>query len=101
MKRKVALHVKIGVEAKDYSQIAKKENLKPLEVEIRKVLDRAQELGRLMEEMKEREVRMRSLNEETNERVLWFSILSIVVLVALSAWQLYSLKSFFVKKKLI
>jgi|EP00161_Ancyromonas_sigmoides_P000603 hypothetical protein len=101
IRRRVALHLRVGLEAKDYSNVAKKENLKPLEVEIRKVLDRAATINAMVDEMKVREEEMRTLNEETNSRVMWFSLLSIAALVTLSVFQVYSLKSFFIKKKLI
>jgi len=41
------------------------------------------------------------LTESTNARVLWFSVLSMVILLVLGAWQLYYLKRFFQEKKLI
>eukprot|EP00162_Nutomonas_longa_P009958 comp19607_c0_seq1/m.37500 comp19607_c0_seq1/g.37500 ORF comp19607_c0_seq1/g.37500 comp19607_c0_seq1/m.37500 type:complete len:220 (-) comp19607_c0_seq1:52-711(-) len=101
MKVKVSIHMKVGVEAKDYSNIAKKEHLKPLEVELRKTLDTATSVTKMVEEMKAREEKMRDLNEETNSRVMWFSIMSIAILIALGIWQIYELKKFFIKKKLI
>ena len=39
--------------------------------------------------------------ESTNARVVGFSVLSVVVLAALAAWQMYSLKKFFKQKKVI
>ena len=39
--------------------------------------------------------------EATNARVAWFSVGSLLICVVLAAWQLYYLKQFFTKKKLL
>ena len=39
--------------------------------------------------------------EDTNERVAWFSITSLGVCIASALWQLWYLKKFFTKKKLL
>lgn len=44
---------------------------------------------------------MRDINEETNTRVAWFSIFSLIVCVAASVVQLAYLKKFFQRKKLL
>ena len=44
---------------------------------------------------------MRDINEETNARVAWFSVLALVVCVASSGAQLLYLKRFFQRKKLL
>lgn len=47
------------------------------------------------------EAEMRIVSEVTNSRVAWFSIMSLGVCVAVSAGQLWYLKCFFRKKKLV
>jgi hypothetical protein len=44
---------------------------------------------------------MRNTNESTNARVLWFSVFSVCVLFSTATWQVYHLKQYFKKKKLI
>ena len=39
--------------------------------------------------------------ESTNSRVLYFSVFSMMCLVALAAWQVFYLKKYFQTKKLI
>jgi hypothetical protein len=39
--------------------------------------------------------------ESTNARVVAFSVVSVVALAVLGAWQMYSLKKFFKQKKVI
>lgn len=48
-----------------------------------------------------REVEMREVSERTNGRVAWFSIMSLGVCIVVSILQLWHLKRFFRKKKLI
>ena len=38
-------------------------------------------------------------NENTNKRVLWFSIAEAAVLISMGLWQIYYLRSFFEKKR--
>eukprot|EP00455_Lapot_gusevi_P008119 TRINITY_DN134_c0_g1_i2.p2 TRINITY_DN134_c0_g1~~TRINITY_DN134_c0_g1_i2.p2 ORF type:complete len:110 (-),score=38.83 TRINITY_DN134_c0_g1_i2:93-422(-) len=97
----VSFILKTGVNAKDYSAVAKKDNLKPLEVELRRLEDIVQSIHDDMLYLRSREEEMRNTNESTNARVLWFSLLSMMILVALGTWQILFLRRFFESKKLI
>uniref|UniRef100_K3WH93 GOLD domain-containing protein n=1 Tax=Globisporangium ultimum (strain ATCC 200006 / CBS 805.95 / DAOM BR144) TaxID=431595 RepID=K3WH93_GLOUD len=98
---RIQLDFKHGVEAKDYTEVAKREHLMPVEKELRKMEDTVDEIHREMLYMREREAAMRNTNESTNSRVLWFSFFSIVVLLGMGVWQVLYLKKFFKSKKLI
>ncbi|TDH67948.1 hypothetical protein CCR75_004185 [Bremia lactucae] len=98
---RVMLDYKHGVEAKDYTEVAKREHLMPVEKELRKMEDTVDEIHREMLYMREREAMMRNTNESTNSRVLWFSFFSIVILLSMGLWQVLYLKKFFKSKKLI
>ncbi|RLN59797.1 hypothetical protein BBJ29_003920 [Phytophthora kernoviae] len=84
---RVMMDFKHGVEAKDYTEVAKREHLMPVEKELRKMEDTVDEIHREMLYMREREAMMRNTNESTNSRVLWFSFFSIVVLLGMGVWQ--------------
>ncbi|WOO81053.1 Endoplasmic reticulum vesicle protein 25 [Vanrija pseudolonga] len=99
--RTVDLDVDIGAEAVDYNAIANQESLGLLEVEMRKLEDVVKEIVDEMGYLQRREMRMRDTNESTNERVKWFSIGITVGIVALGAWQIFHLRSFFKRKYLI
>ncbi|XP_065184134.1 transmembrane emp24 domain-containing protein 10-like [Sycon ciliatum] len=99
--REVKLTLKHGAEARNYDQIAKAEKLKPLELELRRLEDLAQEVVNDFQYMREREKEMRDTNESTNSRVFWFSIFSIGCLVTLATWQVFYLRDYFKKQKLI
>ena len=51
--------------------------------------------------MRDREAEMRNLQEATNGRVAWLSILSLLVCAGLAVWQVLYLKAFFERKKLL
>ncbi|KAG2171984.1 hypothetical protein INT43_001461 [Umbelopsis isabellina] len=100
-KRTIDVDYDIGAEALDYTKIAKAEKLKPLELELRKLEKVVQEIWDEMEYLKKREAKMRDTNESTNERVQWFSSLTMFALVSLGTWQVMYLRRFFKRKRLI
>jgi len=97
----IKIDVKKGIEAKNYDEQAKTEKLKPLEVELRRLEDLSDSIVNDFQYMKQREEEMRSTNESTNSRVLYFSIFSMLCLVCLATWQVLYLRKFFKSKKLI
>lgn len=93
--------LKHGVEAKNYDDLAKAEKLKPLEVELRRLEDLSDSIVQDFQYMKTREEEMRSTNESTNNRVLYLSIFSMLILLFLATWQILYLRRYFKAKKLI
>eukprot|EP00124_Ichthyophonus_hoferi_P002301 Ihof_evm4s151 gene=Ihof_evmTU4s151 len=81
------LVLKTGVEAKDYSVLKEAENLQPLELILRKMEELASSIANDLELMKEREADMRTTNESTNQRVLYFSLFSMGCLCLLAGGQ--------------
>eukprot|EP00949_MAST-11_sp_MAST-11-sp1_P003505 g3505.t1 len=99
--RRIDIDVKIGVEAKDYSSVAKEEHLKPIEVNLRRLQDMVHEIHEEQLYMRAREEAMRDTNESTNSRLKWFSLTTIMILLSLGTWQILYLKTFFRKSKLL
>lgn len=100
-KRAIELVVTLGAEASGYQNLASTEKLTPLDLELRKLETVVQEIVEEMNYLKRREARMRDTNESTNERVKFFSILSLFTLFALGTWQILYLRRFFKRKRLI
>lgn len=100
-KQQVNLVLKRGVEAKNYDEIAKADQLKPLEVELRRLEELSSSIASAFFYMKKREEEMRDTNESTNSRVLYFSAFSMLCLIGLATWQVLYLRKFFKSKKLI
>jgi hypothetical protein len=90
-----------GAEAVDFEEVAKKEHLDSVTVEIRKMKEIVKTLRENENYMKNREEAARNKSEAANASVQWWSIGQILVLVCTSYWQMSHLKSFFQKKKLI
>ncbi|XP_059648161.1 transmembrane emp24 domain-containing protein p24delta4-like [Cornus florida] len=97
----VNLEWKIGIAAKDWDSVAKKEKIEGIELELVKLEGAVDAIHENLLYLKSREAEMRSMSETTNERVAWFSIMSLGVCIVVSVLQLMHLKRFFQKKKLI
>lgn len=92
---------KTGVAAKDWASIAKRERIDGIELEIRKLEDAVQGIHDEMLYLREREEEMRNVNESTNSRLAWFSITSLFICLLVGGLQVWHLKTFFEKKKLL
>jgi len=101
IKHEVELTIKMGLEAKNYETLGEAARLKPLEVELKRLEDLSEAIVQDFAYMRQREEEMRDTNESTNSRVLYFSLLSMLCLIALATWQVLYLRCFFKAKKLI
>ncbi|KAA0057325.1 hypothetical protein IC582_010084 [Cucumis melo] len=90
-----------GISAKDWDSVAKKEKIEGVQLELLKLEGAVQAIHENLIYLKNREADMRIVSEKTNGRVAWFSIMSLGVCIFASALQLWYLKRFFHKKKLI
>lgn len=99
--KSIELDIDIGADAKDWSAIQAGEKLKPMEAELRRLGEVAKEVSDEMEYLRGREMKLRDTNESTNERVKWFAIGSMAVLVGLGVWQIVYLRAYFRSKHLI
>lgn len=97
----VELDIDIGADAKDWSAIQAGEKLKPVEAELRRISEVAKEVVEEMEFLRGREMKLRDTNESTNERVKWFAVGTMGMLVALGVWQVVYLRAYFRSKHLI
>ncbi|CAL8099751.1 unnamed protein product [Calicophoron daubneyi] len=99
--REVFLDVKQGAEAKNYDLLAKAEKLKPMEAELKRLEALTDEIVRDFNAMHTKSTNMRATNESTHTRVLYFSVLSMIILVGFACWQVLYLRRYFKSKKLI
>ncbi|KAN0045551.1 hypothetical protein ACTA71_005929 [Dictyostelium dimigraforme] len=101
LSRTVSLEIKTGVEANDYSDVITKGQLKPSEIELKKIEDVVDSIKVEILYMKNREETMRNTNESTNSRVANLSIFCFFVLIGSAAFQINYLKRYFKQRKLI
>ena len=91
----IELDIDIGADAKDWSAIQASEKLKPTEMELRRIEEVMGEVVKEMDYLREREMSLRDTNESTNERVKWFAIGTMAMLIALGGWQVIYLRAYF------
>lgn len=101
MSREIELDIESGSSARDWNALQAAEKLKPAEVDLQKVHDMTMKISNELHYLKAREERMRNTNESTNDRVKYFSILVILALVGLEAWQILYLRHYFKVKHII
>ncbi|CAA7047860.1 unnamed protein product [Microthlaspi erraticum] len=92
---------KIGIAAKDWDSVAKKEKIEGVELQLRRLDGLVQAIRENINYIKDREAEMREVSEGTNSKVAWFSIMSLGVCVLVAGTQIWYLKRYFHKKKLI
>ncbi|CAF1902672.1 unnamed protein product [Rotaria magnacalcarata] len=100
-KLRVHLDIDIGEHAIDYQQIGAREKLTELQLRVRQLLDQVSQITKEQNYQRYREERFRTLSETTNQRVLWWSLAQLVILVIAGLWQMRHLKGFFEAKKLV
>lgn len=97
----VELDIDIGADTKDWSGIQASEKLKPVEVDLRRIADSAVDIVEELEYLRAREVALRDTNESTNNRVKFFALGTMGMLVGLGIWQIIYLRAYFRSKHLI
>ncbi|XP_034961766.1 transmembrane emp24 domain-containing protein 9 [Zootoca vivipara] len=98
---RVHLDIQVGEHANDYAEIAAKDKLSELQLRVRQLLEQIEQIQKEQNYQRWREERFRQTSESTNQRVLWWSIVQTLILVAIGVWQMRHLKSFFEAKKLV
>lgn len=97
----VSLDWRTGIATKDWESVARKEKIEGVELELVKLEGLVEAIHENLRYLKDREAEMREVSERTNARVAWFSIMSLGVCILVSVLQVWYLKRFFHKKKLI
>ncbi|XP_073123226.1 transmembrane emp24 domain-containing protein p24delta4-like [Henckelia pumila] len=97
----VGIDWKTGIAAKDWDSVARKEKIEGLELELTKLEGIVQAIHENLNYLISREVAMREVSEKTNARVVWYSIVAFGVCIVAAIFQLWYLRRYFQKKKLI
>ncbi|KAI8021175.1 Transmembrane emp24 domain-containing protein p24delta9 [Camellia lanceoleosa] len=92
---------KTGVAAKDWTNVAKKGSIDAMEVELKKLYETVTSIHDEMFYLRSREEAMQELNRTTSSRMTLLSFLSLFVCLSVAGLQVWHLKTFFEKKKLI
>ncbi|KAL8457771.1 hypothetical protein ACS0TY_035590 [Phlomoides rotata] len=97
----VGLDWKIGIAAKYWDSIAKKEKVEGLDLELKKLEDVVEAIHEKMNQLMSKELKMSRASRMTNAKVAQYSIMSLSVCIVASVLQLLYLRRYFSKKKLI
>ena len=95
-----AAQLDVGETGIDYAEVAKREHLSELEVEMRRLNDKLKDLGKEQLYQRERELAFRATSESTAGRVKWWSIFQTAVMLGAGLWQIYHLRTFLKSKKI-
>ncbi|WPK27544.1 hypothetical protein PUMCH_004936 [Australozyma saopauloensis] len=87
--------------ASDYVDSKSSKNVDGLTLQIQNLNRKLQEIHLEQESIRDREALFRNQSESTNSRVVWWSIIQLIVLVGTCAYQMRHLKGFFVKQKIV
>lgn len=99
-KHRVFFDIASGL-ADEYADSKSRRKVDGLTGKIQNLNKKLQEIRLEQEQLREREAAFRNQSENTNARVVWWSIIQVIVLVGTCAYQLRHLKSFFVKQKIV
>ncbi|KNC52399.1 uncharacterized protein AMSG_12161 [Thecamonas trahens ATCC 50062] len=91
--RKVSIDISAGLKTDDYTEVAQKEHLSPMEVELRRMTDIARVIKDDLIHMRNREARLRETNESTIAWADTWSNVGFFLVFCLTAWQLYFVRA--------
>jgi hypothetical protein len=97
---KVELTFSVNEDAEDYTELAKVQHLTGLQIDLRKVQDKLKTVKSIHDYLTKREFVFRNISEQTNSRVLWWSLAQTALLVAAGVYQFFMLKRLFKSKKI-
>ena len=100
-KIRVHLAIQIGEQTVNYKEVAEKEKLTELQLRVRQLLDQLDQIQKEQNYQRLREGRFRQTSEATNQRVMWWAIIQVVLLLLAGYSQMHYLKKFFRDKKLV
>ncbi|KAK4263494.1 hypothetical protein QN277_028893 [Acacia crassicarpa] len=92
---------KIGVVTKGWSEAVKKGQIDSLEIELLKMQGTVSTIRNEMHYLRSREREMHELNLSTKDRMFWFSSLSLLICLSVVGMQVWHLKTYFERKKIL
>lgn len=99
--RRVRLIIHKGHAAHDYTSLAKKEHMNQLEISLHRVSEELHDLLRELDKARMMENILQKINEDTNRRVIYLAVLSLLTLFGVAGYQARYTKRFFKRKKIL
>lgn len=98
--REIFVDFRVGVEAKSYDEPGE-DKLSEVEKDLSRIQDLTNAIISDFAYLRKREREMRSTNESTETRLFYQTIISLIILVVLTTWQVLYLRTYFKARKLI
>ncbi len=90
-----------GVSARDYSDVAKKSNLKPIELNLKKLEDMVNYLIHELGSIMAHEETSLALNDTLSNKIILFSMLTLISMIVVGLIETLYIRRFLQKRKLI
>jgi hypothetical protein len=90
-----------GVAARDYSEVAKKSNLKPIELNLQKLEDMVNYLIKELSALMAHEESSLAINDTLSNKIILFSMITLIAMVAVGLIETLYIRRFLQKRKLI
>ena len=90
-----------GVTAKDYSAVAKKHNLKPIELNLQKLEDMMGQLIHEFTSIMSSEKKSLDLSDTLSYKIIFFSLITLTSMTVIGMTEVFYLKKYFMRRKLI
>lgn len=97
----VHFEIKFGTEAKDYTQIAKTEHLNVASVNIKQIIDQISNFHKNLLRLRAIEQEEKKSGDKLNDFLMWFSFITILIIIITAVLQDFYFKKFFTSKKII
>ncbi|CDU20147.1 transmembrane protein Tmp21 precursor [Plasmodium yoelii] len=97
----IYFEIKHGVEARDYTKIAKADHLNEATIFLKQILNSMKTFQSNLKRIKISEEKEKKSSEKLNDTLMWFSILTIIIIIIAALTQDFYYKRFFTSKKII
>ena len=97
----VDFSLKYGVGAKDYSSLARSKDLKPIDLALEKLNDRAKELSRRISFSQSNEKIFEKILDKMSSKIFLFSLCVIIIMIVVGFVETLYLKNFMRKRKIV
>jgi p24 family protein delta-1 len=98
--QKIKLRLDLGVEAKNYTSYTSKPDLRELDFDVKKLEDMTKQLHDDLIFLYQKASIIANVNSGTSSKIIFFGIFTIAMLVISTVMQVWSIRRFFIQKKI-
>ena len=98
--QKIKLRIDIGIEAKNYTTFTSKPDLRELDFDVKKLEDMTDQLHNDLVYLYQKANVVANVNAGTSNKIIFFGVMTIMLLIISTALQICSIRRFFLQKKI-